>query len=151
MRRIVSLILMASGLLMIVVLRHSYAHTVTMIRATEAVAGTGAALLLIGQLLAPLLKIAAGGGLAAVQRWARPVAIAACALDIVVLGISILRFNGIGTDAVLREEIRSAGMTVVASSSILPVYAVWIASVVCLALMFTKPMRGGGQEEPAAA
>lgn len=143
MRRIVGLILMASSLLMIVVLKRSYAHPIEMIRATGSVAGAGAALLLLGQLLAPPLKIAAGGGFAASRRWARPVALIGCGLDIVVLGISILRFNGIGADAVWIDELRSSGMTIVASSSILPVYAVWIASVACLALLFTKPMRGG--------
>jgi len=68
-------------------------------------------------------------------------------LMIVVLGISILRFNGVGTDAILIDELTSAGMTIVQGSSILPIYAVWIASVICLVLLFTKSIREVGSGE----
>jgi hypothetical protein len=139
MARIIAVVLVGTGLLMVVIRRFSYLNATTVIRETAALVGTGLALLLVVQLVVPMLKILAGCALLAHHHLAWQGAQVVLALDLLTLGISILRYVRASGMAVGPHD----QLAVVAVSSILPVYAIWMSSMICLILMFLGRARLG--------
>ncbi|MBN1825452.1 MAG: hypothetical protein JW958_04230 [Candidatus Eisenbacteria bacterium] len=142
MIRIIAVILIGTGAWILVGLGSSYMNMGEAFRHAAGFAGTGAAILLAGQLLAPILKIVAGLGLFTRRRWSWTGALVALALDIVALGVSIYRFHGFTGTVPPTAPDGSAGGTVVETSSIVPVYLICLLSLACFALMSTKALRG---------
>ncbi len=151
MIRAIAVVLVGTGVWMLVGLWTSNAHFGSALRAAADSAGAGVVILLIAQLFIPILKALAGFGLFARRRWSWPAALAALTLDVVTLGVSIGRLHSYGGAASPIPPEWVLGGSVAHRSSAVPMYAIFLLSLVCIALMSTRSVRGTWSRELEAA
>jgi len=137
----IACVLVGTGLWMSVSLASSYAHLGETLRAAVAYAGPALATVLAAQLLVPVLKMVAGLGLLSGRSCWLPVARVALALDVLALGVSVVRLyaptgappDGAGTEA----------GTIVQRISAVPMIVIWLSSLIGLALLGVKSPGAG--------
>lgn len=151
MVRLIAVVLVGTGAWMVSGLWPSYVYPGEAVGGAASSAGAGVAVLLVAQLLAPILKILAGVGLLARKRWSWPIAWVALATDVIALGISILRLHRFEEVSPPIFTEGASGGSLVQTVSAVPLYVIWLLSLVCLVLLSTKAVREEWKTQIGAA
>lgn len=141
MMRAIALIMISAGAWMMIILRASYAGIPHTLGAVAQYAGAGMMMVLAVQLVIPVLKVAAGMGLFMRRRWGRVGIRVILIVDVVALGISVVRYHIYAARRAADLIVSSRGAEIVATHSIVPTYIVILSSMLLVIVLSLPVMR----------